>query len=354
MRDTILTRNALVEFYKAKQLRLCGTTNDYAQAMKISPAEGELSIGFVGTQNLNIKSLFLSLPDLQSSAFVSHLTRPILHRLRLIHALPVWNTHSRISRDVALAHIKEWSALTPAASIPSPYIAITTSSRASISSRESSSSQKKHDLDSPDELALRSLLLGIVHRTVGAYAESKAFLLDAFSKYDGGEIKSSTWIGGVASFELSVTELKEAEWNLEGRESPSAASRSVKVEAGMANLKIESVSSEVSSAASSPLPSIFSTATTSPKSGSESPSPLGMKVPSSAAEQSSSSPRPSKSKAEIKQAWLAILKSAEERLDKALSLATSSTDLSSRLDSRIAMLRDEIVIKREMVNAAAS
>jgi len=35
-----------------------------------------------------------------------------------------------------------------------------------------------------------------------------------------------------------------------------------------------------------------------------------------------------------------------------LSLATSSVDLSSRLDSRIAMLRDEIALKKDMVGVA--
>ena len=47
--------------------------------------------------------------------------------------------------------------------------------------------------------------------------------------------------------------------------------------------------------------------------------------------------------------WTSALKRASERLDQALALAPQSVDLSSRLDTRISMLRDEIAMKREMV-----
>ena len=47
--------------------------------------------------------------------------------------------------------------------------------------------------------------------------------------------------------------------------------------------------------------------------------------------------------------WTRVLKGAVEKLDKALGLATQQVDLSSRLDSRIAMLKDEIALKREML-----
>lgn len=50
--------------------------------------------------------------------------------------------------------------------------------------------------------------------------------------------------------------------------------------------------------------------------------------------------------------WTRVLKGANERLDGALALATQQVDLSSRLDSRIAMLRDEILSKRDMVGLA--
>lgn len=48
-------------------------------------------------------------------------------------------------------------------------------------------------------------------------------------------------------------------------------------------------------------------------------------------------------------AWLHVLKSAGEKLDKAVSLSGQSVDMSSRLDMRISLLRDELATKREMV-----
>ncbi len=78
-----------------------------------------------------------------------------------------------------------------------------------IPSTPSTPSNESVDLDTADELALRSLLLGVAHRTAGAYTSSRAFLLDARNRQR--EIEVSTWIGGLASYELSVLELKEAD-----------------------------------------------------------------------------------------------------------------------------------------------
>ena len=47
--------------------------------------------------------------------------------------------------------------------------------------------------------------------------------------------------------------------------------------------------------------------------------------------------------------WKKALKTASEKLDKAMSISGNSVDLSSRLDSRVNMLRDEIAIKKEML-----
>ena len=52
-------------------------------------------------------------------------------------------------------------------------------------------------------------------------------------------------------------------------------------------------------------------------------------------------------------AWAHVMKDALEKLDKALSLATQQVDLSSRLDSRIAMLKDEIALKKEMLGISS-
>ena len=115
-----------------------------------------------------------------------------------------------------------------------------------------------------------------MHRTAGEFAASRAFFEDAQALQR--DLKISTWVGGVATFEIAVLELKEAEMSL--------GSGAV--------------------AASDPMK---------------------------------------------QNEWEKVLKHASELLDKALSLAPQSVDLSSRLDTRISMLRDEIAIKREMVGA---
>jgi len=47
--------------------------------------------------------------------------------------------------------------------------------------------------------------------------------------------------------------------------------------------------------------------------------------------------------------WVKVLKEAGALLDAAMGLSGSEVDLSSRLESRVAMLRDEITLKREML-----
>ncbi|KAK1233739.1 Mitochondrial outer membrane protein iml2 [Marasmius sp. AFHP31] len=174
-----------------------------------------------------------------------------------------WNTHARISPEVAKAHIAEWSALTPPVTIQSQY----------ISSKLPSVPTENADLTTPDELAIRSLLLGLVHRSLGDFEPARKFFDDAVEGHKKVEI--STWVGGVAWFELAVLDLKEME----------------------------------------------------------------------ASERSSMSGEPAASRDQR----LQVLKDANEKLDKALVLSPNSVDLSSRLDSRVAMLRDEIEIKRGML-----
>jgi len=221
-------------FYKAKQARRKGLEAEYAQCIKISLAE-ELAI--------------------------------------------FWNTHARIEKSVAITHIQEWSELSPAVDIPSQYI-----STSPVTSTPASPSPVLTllDLDTPDELAVRSLLLGIVHRTAGAYLASRLFLADAHKRQH--DVQTSTWVAGVAMFELAVLDLKEAE----------------AVELGNNGLTVD---------------------------GSE-------KVQTSG---------------DMMKMWTKVLKDATQKLGSALALATNSTDLSSRLDSRIAMLKEEIATKREML-----
>lgn len=51
----------------------------------------------------------------------------------------------------------------------------------------------------------------------------------------------------------------------------------------------------------------------------------------------------------LQEKWKKALKLAGSYLDRAMSLATNSTDLSSRLDMRVSMLRDEIATKQELL-----
>ncbi|TFK66270.1 hypothetical protein BDN72DRAFT_844550 [Pluteus cervinus] len=250
-----------LEFYKTKQKRIEGKVADFARVIKINPAD-ELAI--------------------------------------------FWNTHARINQDIAIQHIKAWASLTPAVTISSPFITTAETS-------PPQDTKKVPDLDTPDELALRSLLMGIVHRTAGAYVPARAFLEDALAKQP--EIAVSTWIGGVAMFDLAVLDLKEMEAQI-------AAGHS---HGHNGHTTVDAVTIVINTA-----------------------------PPSSASSMSGESEQSlDKVTDEVRQAWIPVLKKAELKLDKAMALATNSTDLSSRLDSRITMLRDEIGTKRELLGIVA-
>ncbi|KAL7283695.1 hypothetical protein ACG7TL_003131 [Trametes sanguinea] len=225
-------------FYREKQRALTGSEENYARAAKISPAE-ELAI--------------------------------------------FWNTHARITKETAIAHLKDWATcLNPPPAIETALLAehVPASTRSHTPTRSPSSPSfpSPPPADTPDELAIRSLLLGITHRTAGDYAGAHAFLADAEARH--ATVAVSTWVGGVAWFEHAVLDLKE----MEARAATSAA-------AGLGGV------------------------------------------------------------ADVEE-WRGVLKGALEKLDKALGLATQQVDLSSRLDSRIAMLKDEIGMKKEMLGLA--
>ncbi|CAL1705498.1 unnamed protein product [Somion occarium] len=207
-----------LQFYKEKQKRRTGSEKDFAHSIRISPAE-ELAI--------------------------------------------FWNTHARISKEVAQEHINQLSSYSPSVTIKSPLISATD---------VSSDSSTVPDLDTEDELAVRSLLLGIVHRTAGEFDAARAFLTDATQRQS--EVKSSTWVGGVAWFELAVLDLKQ-----------------INARIGSDNILDEAK----------------------------------------------------------RVTWLKAFKNADEKLDHALSISGQSIDLSSRLGMRIAMLRDEIALKKELI-----
>ena len=151
------------------------------------------------------------------------------------------------------------------------------------------------DLDTPDEQAIRALLLGIVHRTAAEYDSSRQFLNEAHRSHHS--VRTSTWVAGVACFELAVLELKEAEANL-GPGSSGASSLNGQG-TGIVINGIEGVMDDAK-----------------------------------------------------KDKWFKVFEVAHNHLDAALALAPQSVDLSSRLDTRVAMLKDEIASKREMVETA--
>lgn len=139
------------------------------------------------------------------------------------------------------------------------------------------------DLDTPDELCLRSLILGIVHRTLEEFGPARELLWDAHRRHAEAESK---WMGGVALFELAVLDLREAELKSSGVSSSSGEEKSIVIG--------PDTEDEVN--------------------------------------------------------WAEVMKKASEKLEKAMAISGNNVDLSSRLDSRVNMLRDEIAMKKELLN----
>ncbi|KAF9481931.1 hypothetical protein BDN70DRAFT_875724 [Pholiota conissans] len=274
-------------FYKEKQARRTGSEKNFIQAVKISPAE-EIGI--------------------------------------------FWNNHGRIAPHIAQAHIDILASVTPSifvstigldASASTPSLKTpgtpTTPSRANSKSGLSLASLSLDtDLDTPDELGIRALLLGIHYRTVGAFDVSRGLLEEAVGYHSS--IKVSTWVGGVASFEIAVLDLKEAQARDRGTKKVPRA--------GEESLPASDASSVVSS-----ISDTTSTTTTTVE----------------VEEAANGNGNGSASKEERRKLWMEAMKCANAQLDVALGLAPNSVDLSSRLDSRIAMLRDEIATKKEML-----
>lgn len=166
----------------------------------------------------------------------------------------VWNVHQRISVETAEAHIRTWIAISPNVTIGASNIQF-----------PSLSSKGVYDLDTPDELALRSLLLGVVHKSLSRFSEARTFLLDV-----GQHSVEAKWFKVLALFELAVLRLQETD-----RE--------------------------------------------------QSASSIGNR-----------------------DLWDSALRDAVDFLNKAADICTT-TDVSSRIESRISMLRDEIALKRKRV-----
>lgn len=186
----------------------------------------------------------------------------------------VWNVHQRISKDIIQQHINELYSYGPAIEVKSLLA-------------PSSVPEPQSDLDTPDEISLRSLLLGVFHRTTGEFQASRAFLQHAISLHNSVQINS--WVAGIACFELAVLELKEAEAKVKG---PNGDESTEGVE----------MSAEMTG--------------------------------------------------QGKAMWLKAFKNADEKMDEALKLSGQNVSMSDRLGMRIAMLRDEIALKKEMIETS--
>ena len=219
-----------------------------------------------------------------------------------------WNTHARITPEVAQAHITDLLSISPPITLPTPFEAVdlTPKPKPTDASADTDTPSGRPPLDTPDEHALRALLLGITHRAAGHPTDARRFLLDAHARHARIPSTGSTWIGGVALFELAVLELREAQHA--EREGASGGS---------------GTGSEGSSEEEG-------------YGGRE----LRLRVDALALSGSA------------RARWMKVLKDAAALLDSAMSLSGAEVDLSSRLESRIAMLRDEIALKREMLGGS--
>ncbi|KAF8838754.1 hypothetical protein BDN67DRAFT_933260 [Paxillus ammoniavirescens] len=217
-----------LDFYKKKQLRRGGDPKRYVEAMKISPAE-EFAI--------------------------------------------FWNTHAHIDKETALVHIKALSELTPPLGIEGEY----------MPAQPAPPTGAMLDLDTPDELAVRSLILGIIHRTIGDYVTSRALLHDALKHFPNVEV--SSWVGGITYFELTVLEMKDGE------------KKAIEGEAKYDEAETEE--------------------------------------------------EEEKAQVALFDLWEHVFKVVKEALSQAHALCTKDVDLSARLESRVVMLRDEIKTRME-------
>lgn len=179
--------------------------------------------------------------------------------------------HSRVAASIAQSRIKSLTALTPLPPLSDQLLEnqASPSEFLPVESSQPNAKPSPDDLDNPEELAVRALLLGINYRTNATYEMARHFLVEA----SRNPVVINTWIAGLAMFELAVLDLKEAEMYTKGH-----------------NIDRE----------------------------------------------------------QVRSTWADALKNANARLDVALNLSGSDVDLSGRLDSRIAMLRDEIAAKKEM------
>jgi len=208
-----------------------------------------------------------------------------------------WNNHAYVSPSSAQEHIDTLSKLTPCVDL----------SPAETQGEPTSLAEKTTDLDTPDELAVRSLLLGIFYRTLGDYAKSRRHLTESHAMHP--QVKVSTWVGGLAMFEMATLDLKEMEMSCTRNDDDDDDDKT-EIEDERFDKQNEDVSPAAMGAPGLGLVGIRATQ---------------------------------------KQDWELVLREAEKKLDTAITLSPRDVDLSSRLDSRISMLKEEIRKKREMI-----
>lgn len=261
-----------------------------------------------------------------------------------------WNNHGRITPAVAEAHIFDLLSLSPPVTLPTPFVS--TSSPASNGNGNGSSGgpdvftpvHTRAALDTPDEHALRALLLGIMHRTTGHPSEARAFLRDAHTRHARIPSSGSTWIGGVALFECAVLELREAQ-RLENEDVDTllrASENGSENEKGSVRSNSSSSSMSDGEVSGGGAGSVYGTATSGgegeKRSRARGTVDLRVHVGSALGLGETTRAR-----------WVKVLREAGTLLDAAVGVSGSEVDLSSRLESRIAMTRDEIALKRDML-----
>ncbi len=183
----------------------------------------------------------------------------------------------------------------------------------------------------------------MMHRTTGHPSEARTFLRDAHARHSTIPSTGSTWIGGVALFELAVLELREAQ-RLENEDVDTLLRAS---ENGSENEKGSVRSSSSGSSLSDEeavggVGSVYGTAAGGEGggkgNGARRTTDLRVHVSTALGLGETTRAR-----------WVKVLKEAGALLDSAVGLSGNEVDLSSRLESRIAMMRDEIALKREML-----
>lgn len=243
-----------------------------------------------------------------------------------------WNTHARITPAVAQAHIAKLLSVSPPVTLQTPF-APTQSDDTDIKADATVSTLAP--LDTPDELALRALLLGIMHRAAGYPDEARAFLRDAHARHAKIPSTGSTWIGGVALFELAVLELHEAQ-RLEQEDTATQRSGGSEKDSVKSSGSSSDGSSGGGGAPDRAVVGVYG-AGGGKRAGARGVEELRIRVNALALGETT------------RARWVKVLKEAGTLLDTAVNLSGSEVDLSSRLESRIAMLRDEIALKREML-----